>query len=615
MSSERYTQKTYIGSGGMASVYRAYDTSLERFVAIKEIAEQFQDNEDVRQMFLREARRMAQVRHSNVVHVYDVHVENDIPTIVMELMEGGNLATRIAAGRMSVEELLPMLEQVVVGLKAIHDVGIVHRDVKPENILEHDGAYKIADFGLAMAGEEEILPFVTNRYAAPEVLLDPGSISSSSDLYSIGVMAAELLLGPDRFEAVVREAIEGDAELQIPGLKGSAQAFWQQWVASDATLPPLSDLDHAISPELSKLVTDLCHRDVSARLGDCGEVLTRLHHVREVEKRRLSAVTEYDPKLKKQHEKQAQKQQEAEVGEGRESPPRKPGKPLWLKLTAGVGALSVIAIVALFLAPTGPPRVYFEVVSEPSGALITINEQPLGEDDPTPTWFMASWGDTVTLEVAGREPVSLTLDEAMDGLTPTDDGMRLELIFAEPAPEPTENALVISTSQQAAELIAARLGNSASMVVEPENLLESNGIYSVQVGDALSFSVKSAQAGALAMIYLSADDAALLVYPGPGGQAPRLDGGRSMLVGRDLNLVATEPLGREWVLFLVGNSTLAPPDINNSQRIGDWARRYQFGSAQSPGHLFVEWLLALLESGEYSGVLVPTEVMIRVAGR
>jgi serine/threonine-protein kinase len=94
----RYSGKTYVGSGGMASVYRAFDEVLRRTVAIKELTEQLRGNADVRSLFLKEARKMAAVRHQNVVQVYDVSDEGDIPTIIMEYLEGGSIASKLGRG-------------------------------------------------------------------------------------------------------------------------------------------------------------------------------------------------------------------------------------------------------------------------------------------------------------------------------------------------------------------------------------------------------------------------------------------------------------------------------------------------------------------------------------
>ena len=212
------------------------------------------ENESVRNLFLSEARKMASVRHQNVVQVYDIIDDTEIPTILMEYMSGGSLATRMGSDPLPTEVVLRIIRQVGEGLQAIHDAGLVHRDVKPENILEEAGNYKITDFGVAMTGDEDALPFVTNKYAAPEVLIEPDKISAASDLYSLGIMAIEMILGPRDFELAVREAIEQDDELQLPSIRDSAQAFWQRWVASSVELPLLNTIDDSVPEEVAEFL-------------------------------------------------------------------------------------------------------------------------------------------------------------------------------------------------------------------------------------------------------------------------------------------------------------------------------------------------------------------------
>ena len=344
MENERYTDKTYVGAGGMAQVYKAYDKDLERNVAIKELSEQLRDNEDIRRMFLAEARKMAQVAHQNVVQVYDI-IDGEVPTIMMEYMGGGSLATRMGASALPPSTVLPILEQVIRGLQAIHDAGLIHRDVKPENILEQGGKYKITDFGVAMSGEEETLPFVTNKYAAPEVLTDPSKIQPSSDIYSLGIMAIELLLGTRRFEEVVKEALESDSEeLQLSAIKGSAHAFWQQWVGGTAVLPPLNTIDDSISEDLSKFLCKLTARNPADRPQDCASLIAELGQLKEDEGLRASAHTEYSPKMKRQMDKS--KAEAAKIGG------EKKKQPMWFKLVVGAGIAILLAFTWLLMLPS-----------------------------------------------------------------------------------------------------------------------------------------------------------------------------------------------------------------------------------------------------------------------
>src|SRR5690606_13770097 len=317
--------------------------------------------EDVRHLFLNEARKMASIRHPNVVQVYDVSEEGDVPTIILEYVSGGSIASRADSGALASEEVLRIVRQVALGLQAIHRTGLVHRDVKPENILEDNGVFKITDFGVAMSGDEDALPFVTSKYAAPEVLIEPDKIGPSSEIYSIGIMAIELLLGNSKYEAAVRETIEKDSKLKLPAIKDSVQAFWQQWVASTSELPPLDKLDNSVSPEVSAFLASMTRRDRTKRIADCEAVLGELDALIKLSGQRARAPTEYSPGMKRKLDQQKAERAGAADGSTRKK------KPLWFKLSVGTGAILLAAVGALFLIPT-TPRFYLEVATTPPGA-------------------------------------------------------------------------------------------------------------------------------------------------------------------------------------------------------------------------------------------------------
>ena len=595
MIQERYHDKTYLGSGGMASVYKAFDQMLERHVAIKEMAEALRGFEDVRHLFLNEARKMASIRHPNVVQVYDVSDEGDVPTIIMEYMSGGSVASRMDSGALTSDEVLRIVRQVTLGLQAIHGAGLVHRDVKPENILEDNGAFKITDFGVAMSGDEEALPFVTSKYAAPEVLIEPDKIGPSSDIYSLGIMATELLLGHAKFETAVHETIEKDNKLQLPAIKDSVQAFWQQWVASTSELPPLHKLDTAISPEVSDFLASMTRRDRSARIADCDSVLEDLDSLMKLGSRRAQAATEYSPKMKRKLDKQ---KAEGEAGTG--SARKK--KPLWFKATIGVGAFLLAAIAALFLLPT-TPRFYLEVATTPPGASVTVNGQLL-ENDPTPTWFNGAWGDSVQFQLDSQEPLDVVLEENMQGLSPIENGYRLELGWSQPE--------WIGTSTEAAAFLAERLAEEWPLEVSletPGSRLMEDGSYSVVLGTDLSFQVTSERPASLAMIHLGSNDVLTLIYPNPLGLAPQLEGNTTSSAGEEIGLAAQEPLGREWFIFIAGENLQLPPSISGVQKAGGWAGLYPFGEQGAPGEALVLWLADTYGAGKASANILQIEVV------
>lgn len=601
MITDRYSGKSYIGSGGMASVYKAFDEVLHRTVAIKELNKQLRGNVDVCAMFLSEARKMASVRHQNVVQVYDVSDEGNVPTIIMEYLEGGSIASRLGRGSLTVDEVIVIIRQVAQGLSAIHAAGLVHRDVKPENIIEHDGIYKIADFGVAMSGEEEALPFVTNKYAAPEVLLEPENISPVTDIYSLGIMAIEMLLGPQRFEDAVREAIEADARLQLPAIHDSAQAFWQQWVASSSELPPLNEVDPAISPEITKILGDMTRRERAARVPDCQTVLKRLEDVAVLSTQRAEAPTEYSAKSKRRFDR---KKAEA-TGAGKTSARK---SPLWFRATAWTAACLLVAVVVLIMLPSGGSRFHLEVATTPPGASVTVNGQLL-EDDPTPTWFNGAWGDTVRFELEGREPLEVIVSESMEGLTAIENGYHLELAWPQPD--------WIATSAEAADMLKQGLPGLWPLQVSletPGSRLIEDASYSVAVGTDLNFQVTSEQPAFLAVIHLGSNDVLTLIYPNPFGFAPQLDANAMRPVGKEIGLIAKEPIGTEWVVFIAAESLQLPPRIPGVENVGGWATVYPFGEEASSGGKLVSWLLDTFGDEDVSANIVQIEVTGKETG-
>jgi eukaryotic-like serine/threonine-protein kinase len=201
LGDQRYQVEGRLGHGGMATVLLAHDRKLDREVAIKLLADNLAGDEDVRVRFTREARLAAKLDHPNVVRVFDVGEEDDRPYIVMELVAGGTLADRLERRRraLPLSEALPLLRQMGDGLGHAHAKRLVHRDVKPQNLLlrSADGCLKIADFGIARAAEETRLTRTgrvigTDRYMAPEQLSD-GRISPATDVYACGVVAYEML--------------------------------------------------------------------------------------------------------------------------------------------------------------------------------------------------------------------------------------------------------------------------------------------------------------------------------------------------------------------------------------------------------------------------------------
>ncbi len=215
LGDERYELRDRLGHGGMATVYSARDLKLDREVAIKLLADNFAGDDEVRRRFSREARLAAKLDHPNIVQVYDVGEDDGRPFIVMEQVDGGTLGDRLDGRRRSIpqSEGLRLLGQLCEGLGHAHSKKLVHRDIKPQNLLlrDADGCLKITDFGIARAAEEttrltQVGKVIgTERYMAPEQLAD-GKITPAVDVFACGVVADELL--PQSRPPELREIIE-----------------------------------------------------------------------------------------------------------------------------------------------------------------------------------------------------------------------------------------------------------------------------------------------------------------------------------------------------------------------------------------------------------------------
>ncbi len=207
----RYEIINCIGSGGMADVFRARDHKLNRNVAIKVLKAELRSDKEFVSKFRVEAQAAAGLAHPNIVNVYDVGDENGVYFIVMELVEGITLKTYIMSkGKLSVREATGISLQVASGLEAAHNNGIIHRDVKPQNIIiSTDGTAKVADFGIARAASSDTINsnvMGSVHYSAPEQSRG-GFSDAKSDIYSLGVTMYEMITG--------RVPFDGDSTVEV----------------------------------------------------------------------------------------------------------------------------------------------------------------------------------------------------------------------------------------------------------------------------------------------------------------------------------------------------------------------------------------------------------------
>lgn len=264
---QRYQLESLLGTGGMATVYRARDLYLQRTVAVKILREPYASDPAFRQRFLDEARAAAKLDHPNVVRIYDVGVDGRRPFIVLELVEGEDLRALIDRMRpVPLPLALNLAQQICAGVGHAHRAGLVHCDLKPQNILiTRAGQVKVADFGIARAVQSgtaaELQPRETYvwgspHYIAPERVNGQAPVPAS-DVYSIGVILYEMLTGVPPFHA-------DDVEVLL------------RKHVDEAPLPP-SSINPRIPPQLDGLVLHALAKDPAARYryaDQFGAVLT-----------------------------------------------------------------------------------------------------------------------------------------------------------------------------------------------------------------------------------------------------------------------------------------------------------------------------------------------------
>ncbi len=237
MIGDRYEILEKIGTGGMSDVYKAKCHKLNRYVAVKVLKQEFSENENFVSKFRIEAQAAASLMHPNIVNVYDVGEENDIYYIVMELVEGITLKKYIERkARLSYKEAVSIAIQVSMGIEAAHNNHIIHRDIKPQNIIiSKEGKVKVTDFGIAKAATSNTITsnvMGSVHYTSPEQARG-GYSDEKSDIYSLGITLFEMLTGrvPFNGETTVAIAIKHIQEEMIspkeyvPEIPGSVEAI------------------------------------------------------------------------------------------------------------------------------------------------------------------------------------------------------------------------------------------------------------------------------------------------------------------------------------------------------------------------------------------------------
>ncbi|CAB4891616.1 unannotated protein [freshwater metagenome] len=260
----RYQVDSRIARGGMATVYLATDLRLERQVAVKIMHGHLADDSAFRNRFIQEARSAARLAHPNVVSVFDQGEDSEMAYLVMEYLPGITLRDLMKDfGKLTAEQTVDVLDAVLRGLAAAHEAGIVHRDVKPENVLlSDDGRIKIGDFGLARATTANTASgqalLGTIAYLSPE-LLTRGVADERSDIYAAGIMLFEMLTGEQPFR--------GEQPMQVAYQHANDQ------------VPLPSTLNDQVPESLDLLVRWSTERQPENRPADATQMLKRLQSI------------------------------------------------------------------------------------------------------------------------------------------------------------------------------------------------------------------------------------------------------------------------------------------------------------------------------------------------
>jgi eukaryotic-like serine/threonine-protein kinase len=360
----RYQILNILGVGGMGAVYQALDIELNRTIALKVIRPDLAGNQAIIDRFKQELILATQVTHKNVVRIYDLGEAEGMKFITMEFVEGQDLRSLIhERTKLSPDEAVEVLRQVCRALEAAHTVGVIHRDLKPQNIMrDNNGRVVVMDFGLARTlggdGMTQSGALVgTMEYMSPEQALAQ-ELDQRSDIFSLGVIFYELLSGaiPFRADSALASLIKRTQERVVP----------------------VSDLDATIPAPISAIVSRCLERDVAVRYQSAADLLADLDAWQS--KRPLS-----------------QAPSAAQIGLEKEPRQIRP----WLFVGSGVLALVLALAVGAFLVfrPSGAPGTKLGTTSATPALTLTVVPLHNASGDPKLDWLGAYVADALSTDI------------------------------------------------------------------------------------------------------------------------------------------------------------------------------------------------------------------------
>jgi len=254
-----------LGRGGMGVVYKGYEASLHRYVAIKVLADSLAHDEAIKERFLREARSMAALNDPHIIQIYFIGEDEGQTYFVMEFVEGESLGSMLKRDhRLTVEQSAKVIQQTALGLATAHDRGVVHRDIKPGNLMiSSRGSIKIADFGIALSNQDLSKKLTTTGefvgtpgYLSPEVCLGK-QVDQRSDIFSLGIVLFEMLTGKMPFND------ESPLGLMLEVVK--------------AQIPDVRELNKDVDPQVAQILAKMIAKEPAERYQNCHDLVADLN--------------------------------------------------------------------------------------------------------------------------------------------------------------------------------------------------------------------------------------------------------------------------------------------------------------------------------------------------